>query len=67
VRRIAFPCISTGAKGYPSAEACPVALGAVREELERHGQCEEVIFCTFHQDDFRIYAEAFARTGEALE
>jgi O-acetyl-ADP-ribose deacetylase (regulator of RNase III) len=64
-RRIAFPCISTGAYGYPSVEACPVALRAVREELERHGACDEVTFCTFDEDDYRIYEEAFKRMGEA--
>ena len=60
-RTIAFPCISTGAYLHPSAAACSVALRAVREELERHGACDEVIFCTFSEDDFRIYEEAFGR------
>jgi O-acetyl-ADP-ribose deacetylase (regulator of RNase III) len=64
-RRVAFPCISTGAYGYPSAEACPVALRAVQEDLDRHGECDEVVFCTFDEDDFRIYEEAFARIRDA--
>ncbi len=32
----AFPCISTGVYGYPSTEACPVALKSVREFLVKH-------------------------------
>jgi len=58
-RTIAFPCISTGAYLYPSAAACTVALRAVRQELERHGACDEVIFCTFSEVDFRVHEEAF--------
>lgn len=63
-RTIAFPCISTGAFGYPPVEACAVALGAVRKAVEQFGQCDEVIFCTFEEEDFRIYEEAFGRMSE---
>ena len=61
LRSIAFPCISTGAYGYPSAAAGPVALRAVREALQASGGCQELIFCTFTDEDTRVYEEAFAR------
>lgn len=52
---IAFPCISTGAYGYPHEEACAVALTTVREELAEHGGLTRVIFCTFSPDDTAQY------------
>jgi len=55
---IAFPCISTGVYGYPSHQACPVALDTVREFLETspHGaKVERIIFCLFLDKDVAIY------------
>jgi O-acetyl-ADP-ribose deacetylase len=65
LRSVAFPCISTGAYGYPSGEACPIALRTIREDLALNGQCDQVIYCTFDDYDFTIYQKAFLelRTG----
>jgi len=55
---IAFPCISTGVYGYPSHQACPVALDTVREFLETSPHSEKVeriIFCLFLDKDVAIY------------
>jgi O-acetyl-ADP-ribose deacetylase (regulator of RNase III) len=52
---IAFPCISTGVYGYPPREACPVALNAVRSELEQNSACNQVVFCAFDEFDYQIY------------
>jgi O-acetyl-ADP-ribose deacetylase (regulator of RNase III) len=52
---IAFPCISAGAYGYPSDEACHVAIEAVRAELEANGGFQQVIFCTFGEEDHAEY------------
>jgi O-acetyl-ADP-ribose deacetylase len=60
LRSIAFPCISTGIFGYPADEACRVALDAVREDLERHGGLEEVVFCVFGKRDFERYDQALS-------
>ena len=58
LRSVAFPCISTGAYGYPPAEACPVAVRAIRDDLAEHGGLDRVVFCTFEPDDFDLYARA---------
>lgn len=60
LRSVAFPCISTGSFFYPSEEACPVALCAVREELENNTGFEKVIFCTYNSKDCEIYRKAFS-------
>lgn len=58
---IAFPCISTGAYGYPKAEACDIALSSVRDWLGRHSLPKSVIFCCFSQQDADIYLARLAR------
>lgn len=55
---IAFPAISTGAYGYPLAEAAPIALGVAREAWA----LEEIRFVLFDQ---RAY-DAFARARDAM-
>src|SRR5687768_2552745 len=55
LRTIAFPCISTGAYGYPKAEACDVAVAAVTDWLESHELPETVTFCCFDPADAALY------------
>jgi O-acetyl-ADP-ribose deacetylase (regulator of RNase III) len=57
-RSIAFPAISTGVYGYPRALAAPVAVGAVREELERRPSIELVRFVLFSDDALDAYRRA---------
>jgi len=50
---VAFPSISTGAYGYPLAEAADVALGAVITFLQgRHGSIRGVTFVLFGPRNF---------------
>jgi O-acetyl-ADP-ribose deacetylase (regulator of RNase III) len=63
LRSVAFPCISTGAYGYPPDAACAVAVAAVREDIEQHGQMERVVFCTFEQTDYELYRNEFPRVA----
>jgi O-acetyl-ADP-ribose deacetylase (regulator of RNase III) len=60
-RTIAFPAISTGAYGYPAAEASVVAIGAVREWLEAHpGALDRVLFVLFSDDLLGAYSAALS-------
>ena len=63
LRTVAFPSISTGAFGYPVAEAARVALRAVREELEAAGGLDLVRWALFSDADLRAYQEARFAAG----
>jgi O-acetyl-ADP-ribose deacetylase (regulator of RNase III) len=60
---IAFPSISTGAYGYPVAEAAPIALGTVADALRGPTSVEEARFVLFDQRTFEAYAAALERIG----
>lgn len=57
---VAFPSISTGAYGYPVAQAARVALSAVLEHLRSGSSLEEVRFVLFSSADLSVYEEALA-------
>ncbi|MGH7724945.1 MAG: O-acetyl-ADP-ribose deacetylase [Candidatus Eiseniibacteriota bacterium] len=57
---VAFPAISTGAFGYPLAEAAPIAVRAVLEAATR---VREVRFVLWHPDAHAAFAGALARAG----
>lgn len=56
-KSIAFSAISTGVYGYPSNDAAPVAIRAVREFLEgeQGDKLDQVVFCTFAPKDVDAY------------
>lgn len=54
LRRIAFPCISTGVYRFPAEAAARIAVDTVRAELAGHA-IEEVIFCCFLERDLLHY------------
>lgn len=54
---IAFPCISTGAYGYPRRSAALIAIQTVREFLEKDASLEKVVFCCHSSQDYRLYTE----------
>jgi O-acetyl-ADP-ribose deacetylase len=58
LRTIAFPSISTGAYGYPIEEASRIAIGTVKEFLEKEDRLERVIFVLFSDRDFEVYVKA---------
>lgn len=55
LRSLAFPSISTGAYGYPIAEASKIALSTTLAQLERFPEIEKVIFALFSQRDLEVY------------
>ncbi len=59
---VAFPCISTGAYGYPREEAARVALAAVRRNLREGRYHGDVTFCCFLEEDARIYGKLMTDT-----
>jgi len=61
LKSLAFPSISTGAYGYPVAEAAGVALGTVRDVLQEGSPLELVRFVLFSESDLVVYRAARER------
>jgi O-acetyl-ADP-ribose deacetylase (regulator of RNase III) len=57
---LAFPSISTGAYGYPVAQAAGVALGAVYQTLRGRSAVRTVRFVLFADSDLAVYQAALA-------
>lgn len=54
---IAFPCISTGAYGYPAEAAAKIAVKTVQDFIAKTNCQTNVIFCCFLEQDQAIYEE----------
>jgi O-acetyl-ADP-ribose deacetylase (regulator of RNase III) len=52
---VAFPCIGTGAHGFPGDLACEIALRAIGEAPTT---VEQILFCCFGLDDLLRYERA---------
>ena len=52
---LAFPSISTGAYGYPIAEASKIALKTTWAQLERFPDINRVVFVLFSDSDMKVY------------
>jgi O-acetyl-ADP-ribose deacetylase (regulator of RNase III) len=62
LRSVAFPSISTGAYGYPMAEAASIALDTVAKHLERSDtKVREVIFVLFDRGAYDTFASCCKR------
>jgi O-acetyl-ADP-ribose deacetylase (regulator of RNase III) len=57
---LAFPGISTGVYGYPSALACAVAIASVRSALREYVDIQQVQFCCFSAADLKLYLAALS-------
>lgn len=55
---IAFPAISTGLFGYPKDRCARVMLNAVKEYISSGGGLEEIVFCLYDEETYRIFEEA---------
>lgn len=61
LRTVAFPSISTGAYGYPKADAATIAIHAVRDFLRENSVLHEVRFVLFSEEDLRTYSDTLPR------
>ena len=62
LKSVFFPSISTGAYGYPIAEAAEVAIKTVTAFLKKqHSSITEVVFVLFNQDALANYSAALGR------
>jgi O-acetyl-ADP-ribose deacetylase (regulator of RNase III) len=60
IKTVAFPSISTGAYGYPLAEAARIALTTTRDYLKAHAEIAAVRFVLFGQPAYRAYEVVLA-------
>ena len=58
LRSVAFPAISTGVYGYPSAPAAAIAVETVSEYLSRNSSVESVFFVCFNTRTREAYEAA---------
>jgi len=61
LRSIAFCSISTGVYGFPIEKASLIALGSVKDFLEKKDSLEKVIFALFSQKDLQVYLKAYRK------
>ncbi|MEX1092676.1 MAG: macro domain-containing protein, partial [Acidimicrobiia bacterium] len=60
-RTIAFPCISTGAYGFPTGLAAATAIVTVKDWISNNpGELSEVTFVCFDSSSFRLYEARLA-------
>lgn len=57
VSSLAFPSISTGAYGYPKADAAAISSTAIRDFLAQDDQIAEVRLVFFHPSDARVFLQ----------
>ncbi|HEU5459160.1 MAG TPA: O-acetyl-ADP-ribose deacetylase [Pyrinomonadaceae bacterium] len=57
ISSIAFPSISTGAFGYPKADAAKISSRTIKEVLSADQQIEQVRLVFFQQRDARVFLE----------
>ena len=64
---IAFPAISTGAFGYPMAEAAKIAFRTVLEEIPRLEHVKRIRFVLFGQYALQVHKEALQSALKEVE
>jgi O-acetyl-ADP-ribose deacetylase (regulator of RNase III) len=57
IKTIAFPNISTGVYAYPKEQAAPIAIDTCLLFLEKYNNLDQIVFCCFDQENYRIYSE----------
>ena len=62
---IAFPCISTGAYGFPRDRATMIALDTVIREAPSNPTIELIVFCCYDEADARLYRNELSVRGRS--
>jgi O-acetyl-ADP-ribose deacetylase (regulator of RNase III) len=57
VESVAFPCLATGAFGYPAAAACEIAIDVAKGWVASHQRPREIVFCCFRDEDEALYRQ----------
>ena len=60
IKSLSFPCLSTGAYGYPLQDAARISLSTVIEYLKGHPEIELARFVLFGQEAYRIFRKTLA-------
>jgi O-acetyl-ADP-ribose deacetylase len=55
LKSLAFPSISTGAYGYPIAQASQIAIRTSLTQFERFPEIEKALFVLFSASDLEVY------------
>ena len=61
LNNIAFPNISTGVYHFPKEKAALIALETISDFLSQNPGFEEVILCTFDDENYAIYSKYLNR------
>ena len=60
VKSIAFPNISTGVYRFPKRRAAEIAIQEINIFLSKDDILQQVIFCCFDEENFKIYDQLLA-------
>ncbi len=64
LRSVAFPCISTGAYGYPGEEAAKIALDTIVGMLREGAYHGSIVVCCFDEGAAEIYRRLIEERGK---
>ncbi len=63
LKSLTFPAISTGIFGYPMDRCADIMLRTVKTYLEGQTNIEEVRFCLWGQEAYRVFADTLDAIG----
>lgn len=64
INSIAFPCISTGAYGFPFERACGIALSEIFRALDLGSRVKRVCCVCFSDSDYEGYQRVLSTFGQ---
>lgn len=63
ITSIAFPCISTGAYGFPPELAAPIAISTVKSLTGAASALSEVLFCSYSAAAHALYCQLLGQSA----